>query len=167
MRLERSQGGFAPMGGNECSLTTQMLDCAAAQGGRACLEVAAVATTVFQFPRPAQPAQKPDPAKAGSGGGGGEGGLPDPCDIAQTAPLNSPQPAVVAGLNVGDVLLVELGGDAARPVLEVRTAANAIAGSLTHRGHLAVILCIEAGNAYEAVVMERSGGIVTVRIQRR
>ena len=41
-----------------------------------------------------------------------------------------------------------------------------VAGSLTHRGHVEIIDCIDAGNAYEAVVVQKSGGIVTVRVQR-
>lgn len=128
----------------------------------------------YQVPRPARPAQGAgeDGAKgttptSGGGGDGGGGGAADPCDIVQTAALNSPQPAVVATLNVGDVLNVVLGGTASRPVLEVRAASGAIAGSLTHRGHVAIIDCITAGHQYEAVVVQKSGGIVTVRVQRR
>ena len=131
----------------------------------------------YQTPRPASPGPTGDkgngggatPTGAGSGvgGGGGGGGASDPCDIVQTAALNSPQPAVVAGLNVGDVLDVMLGGTAARPVLEVRTPGGAIAGSLTHRGHVAIIDCIAAGNQYVAIVVQKSGGIVTVRVQRK
>lgn len=105
-------------------------------------------------------------AKRGGGLGGGGDGLPDRCDIAQTAALNSPQPSVVQTLSVGDVLVVVLGGTQARPILEVRTPAGVVAGSLTHRGHVDIIDCIDAGNVYEAVVVQRSGGIVTVRVQR-
>lgn len=102
----------------------------------------------------------------GRGGGGGGGGSSDPCDIVQTAALNSPKPTVVSTLNVGDVLDVVLGGSSARPILEVHTPAGSVAGSLTHRGHVEIIDCIAAGNTYEAVVVQKSGGIVTVRVQR-
>ena len=125
----------------------------------------------YQVPRPPRPGSGGD-ASAGSasGGAGNAGGVNtgvDPCDIVQTAALNSPQPAVVRGLNVGDVLDVVLGGTTARPILEVRTPAGAVAGSLTHRGHVDIIDCIAAGNQYEAVVVQKSGGIVAVRVQRR
>lgn len=128
----------------------------------------------YQVPRPAKPAQgagedgpKGTTPTSGGGGGGTGGGAPDPCDIVQTAALNSPQPAVVTSLSVGDLLSIVLGGTAARPVLEVRVASGATAGSLTHRGHVAIIDCITAGHQYEAVVVQKSGGIVTVRVQRR
>lgn len=111
------------------------------------------------------------PKSGGSGGGGGGGGgggdgSPDRCDIVQTAALNSPQPAVVGTLSVGDVLDVVLGGVPGRPVLEVHTVAGAVAGSLTHRGHVDIIDCIDAGNVYKATVVQKSGGMVTLQVQR-
>ena len=126
----------------------------------------------YQTPRPAKP-QAPEGGVAvgpvgGSGGGGGGGGPDvDACDIVQTAALNSPQPAVVGRLIVGDVLDVVLGGTVARPILEVREPSGAIAGSLTHRGHVVIVDCIAQGNSYVAVVVQKSGGMVTVRVQRR
>lgn len=127
----------------------------------------------YQAPRPAKPQVPSDGveigADDGNGGGGGGGGGPDvdACDIVQTAALNSPQPAVVGRLIVGDVLDVVLGGSTARPILEVREPSGAIAGSLTHRGHVAIIDCIAQGHTYVAVVVQKSGGMVTVRVQRR
>jgi hypothetical protein len=114
----------------------------------------------YQVPRP-----KPTPGGQGGGGGGVEG--EDPCDIVQTAALNSPQPVVVNGLSVGDILVVSIGGTPAKPILEVRTQQGLVAGSLTHRGHIAIIECISNGNQYEAIVVQKSGGMVSVRIQRR
>lgn len=106
-------------------------------------------------------------AAGGSGGtGGGAGGGEDPCAISQDAPINSPNPAVVGGLSVGDVLDVVLGGAAPRQILEVRTRAGLIAGSLTHRGHLEIVRCIGSGNVYTAEVIQKSGGAVVVRIER-
>lgn len=128
----------------------------------------------YQAPRPSRSGPGKEAGKTGppgggaaSGGTGGGGAGVDPCDIVQTAALNSPQPAVVRGLSVGDVLDVVLGGTTARPVLEVKMSGGAVAGSLTHRGHVEIINCITAGNQYEAVVVQKSGGIVTVRVQRR
>ena len=106
------------------------------------------------------------PRPGGSGGGGGGDGSPDRCDIVQTVALNSPQAAVVGALNVGDALSVAVGGTPAHPVLEVRTVAGAIAGSLTHRGHVEIIDCISKGHSYKATVVQRSGGMVTLQVQR-
>lgn len=105
------------------------------------------------------------PGKAG-GTGGGSGGKAgsDPCAIFQTAPLNSPRPTVVPTLNVGDVLDVVLNGGGVRPVLEVHAPAG-VAGSLTHTGHLQIIDCIRAGNAYVAVVVSRSGAAVDLQVR--
>lgn len=120
----------------------------------------------YQAPRPTRPNTAGSGTASSGAGGSGSAGL-DPCDIVQTAALNSPQPTVVARLNIGDALNVVLGGTSARPVLEVRDASGAVAGSLTHRGHVAIIDCINQGNSYVAVVVQKSGGMVTVRVQRR
>lgn len=100
------------------------------------------------------------------GGGGAGGGGDDPCAIVQTAPVNSPNPAAVAGLSVGDRLDVVLTGTAPRHILRVQTLAGVAVGSLTHRGHLALINCILAGNTYQAEVIQKTGGAVVVRVER-
>lgn len=100
----------------------------------------------------------------GSGAGGGEGD--DPCAIVQTAPINSPNPAAVASVAVGDTLDVVLTGTAPRHVLRVQTPTGVAVGSLTHRGHLALINCILAGNNYRAEVIQKTGGAVVVRVER-
>lgn len=101
-----------------------------------------------------------------SGGGGTGGGGDDPCAIVQTAPINSPNPAAVAGLSVGDRLDVFLTGTAPRHILKVQTLVGVTVGSLTHRGHLALINCILAGNSYQAEVIQMTGGAVVVRVER-
>lgn len=101
-----------------------------------------------------------------SGAGGGAGDGDDPCAISQDAPINSPNPSVVSGLSVGDVLDIALTGAAPRQILEVRTPAGMVAGSLTHRGHLDIVRCIGSGNVYQAEVVQKSGGAVVVRIER-
>lgn len=103
---------------------------------------------------------------SGSGGGGVGGGAVDPCAISQTAPINSPKPAVVSTISVGDVLDVVLTGVAPHRVLEVRVPGGAAAGSLTHRGHLSLVDCIDKGNTYRAEVIQRTGGAVVVRVER-
>lgn len=111
---------------------------------------------------PIGPARSP-----GDGGGeGGGGGGVDPCAIVQDAPLNSPAPTVVAGLSVGSVLDVVAAGAPPRRVLEVRTPAGTVAGSLTHVGHLQILRCIDDGNVYKAEVIQKTGGSVVVRIER-
>lgn len=104
--------------------------------------------------------------KTRTGGGTGGGGGADPCDIVQTAPLNSPQQGVVSTLNIGDSLAVVLTGSPPRQILEVHASAGRVAGSLTHRGHLQIIDCINQGHSYEAIVVALSGAFVTVRVQR-
>lgn len=107
------------------------------------------------------------PSKAGSGDGGDAGGEngPDPCDIVEIVPLNSPQPAVIATLNVGDVLAVNLNRAGPNPVLEVLAPGGQRAGALTHRNHVRIIGCIDAGRTYQAVVMSIRGGSVEVRVE--
>jgi hypothetical protein len=87
------------------------------------------------------------------------------CTSIRTAPLNSPQPAVVAGLKLNDRLYVHLDKSTARAILQVRDLTGAVAGSLTFLGHLALIDCIEQGYSYEAVVLSISGGAVQLRIE--
>ena len=100
-----------------------------------------------------------------AGGGGIGGSKGDPCDIDETAPVNSPQAAVVRSLAVGDLMDVVLTGASPRRTLQL-VAQSGIAGSLTHRGALATAKCIDAGNAYQAEVLSINGGQVIVRIAK-
>ena len=115
------------------------------------------------YPSTPPSTQKATDGGAGGGGGGGGGGA-DVCDIVETVPLNSPQPAVVATMNVGDVLGVVLVTSGPRPVLEVQRSGQR-AGALTHRNHLRLIHCITSGRSYQAVVVRKSGGAVEVRVE--
>ena len=112
---------------------------------------------------------------AGDGGGGGDGGSgggggETPGDLCvgftRKVPLNSPVPAVVKTLAVGDALDVVLVRAAAGPRLEARTASGRTAGSITFDGVAVLVRCIEAGHQYVAVIASLPGGgvcIVTVR----
>lgn len=104
------------------------------------------------------------PSAGGGGGAGGGGSSTDPCDIDEIAPVNSPQPAVIRTLSVGDRLDVQVTG-APRRILQLVAAAGVV-GSLTHRGALNIVNCIDAGNGYEAEVITINGGLITVRISR-
>ena len=103
------------------------------------------------------------PIGGGSGSGAGPTGS-DPCAIAQRAPLNSPRPAIVATISIGDILRVELNESGTRPILEVVAKAG-LAGALTHNGHIRLIDCIRQGYRYEAVVVGRTGGAVDLQVQ--
>lgn len=105
------------------------------------------------------------PTRPGTGGGGGGGGEPDPCAIVDIVPLNSPQPPVIATLSVGDVLGVNLNRAGPNPVLEVLASGGRRAGALTHRNHVRIIGCIDAGRVYQAVVHSIKGGSVEVRVE--
>lgn len=102
------------------------------------------------------------PNSGGSGLGGAAGD--DPCAIFQQAPLNSPRAAVVATLNVGDILSVVLNEAGIRPVLEVH-APTGIVGALTHNGHMLIIDCIRRGRSYVAEVISRSGPAVDLLVR--
>lgn len=106
----------------------------------------------------------PVPKKSSGVGGSGPATGGDPCAIVQQAPLNSPRPAVVSTINVGDILDVVLNAGGPRPVLEVHRQ-GAVAGSLTHTGHVAIIDCIRQGHRYVADVVSRSGGALDLLVR--
>ncbi len=106
---------------------------------------------------------RPGPIGGGSGSGAGSQGG-DPCAITQRAPLNSPRPAIVATISIGDILQVQLNESGTRPILEVVAPAGP-AGALTHNGHIRLIDCIRQGFRYEAVVVGRTGGAVDLQVQ--
>lgn len=110
----------------------------------------------------------PTPTSVKPTGGGGGDGPPqdDVCGRPHTAPLNSPKPAVVSRLSKGDILDVVLDRSSGRPIVIVRTKAGEVAGSLTHREHTILIGCVDAGNTYEATVIDKVGGSVTVHVER-
>ena len=104
------------------------------------------------------------PSSGSAGGQGGSDGS-DPCDIVQTAPLNSPQPVVVQGLKANDILDVILNTSGTRAVLEVHKNGQVV-GSLTHRGHINIINCIQQGHQYQATVTSIQGGSVQMQVER-
>jgi hypothetical protein len=88
----------------------------------------------------------------------------NPCErIAFRASLNSPQPAVIATLNVGDVLDVAL---QTVPTTAVITLFNGvIAGALTGTQVNALVNCIQNGFQYNATVVSISGGNCVVDVR--
>lgn len=94
---------------------------------------------------------------------GGDGGGIDPCALTEDTVINSPVAAVIARLNVGDVLIVEL--ERGPPVrLIVRTKGGNIAGAITSAKLPQIITCIETGVRYQALVTSIRGGAVRVRV---
>lgn len=98
----------------------------------------------------------------GPGGGGGAGD--DKCAIVERTVLNSPNAAVVGGLNVGDILEVELETQP-RSRLVAKTANGQVAGAITSTSIVVIIECIQDGSAYEAEVLAVNAGKVEVEIR--
>lgn len=102
---------------------------------------------------------------SGSGGGGsfGSGGSTGDCNIVVTVPLNSPKPAVVAGIKVNDVLDVDL--DPSQSTVVAKTKGGATAGSLTPPQLADLIDCLKKGKKYKATVLKVKNGLVEVEIR--
>lgn len=100
----------------------------------------------------------------GNGGGGGGGNGHDPCAGPWEGPINSPQSSVLGPLAVGSVLQVGVVPSGTRPILVVSYGGHS-AGSLTFRGYLDIIRCIEEhGRDFEAHLISISGGYFEVRV---
>lgn len=101
----------------------------------------------------------------GSGGGSSQ----DRCgSLVVETTLNSPVAQVIRGVKVDDVLSVEIEVSPTRvKTLVAKTASGDIAGALTPPSLITIINCIEGGFEYEAVVLEKSAGLVRVRIQAK
>lgn len=102
----------------------------------------------------------------GGGGGGGAGGGSSSCNITTAATLRSPNPAVVASLNAGDVLDVVVVSVSGVDVLQANNAAGTRAGVVDTPDEQALLDCIALGNVYIATVTRIAGGAVTVLITR-
>lgn len=107
-----------------------------------------------------------------SGGGGGDydvgpgpggPGAPGSCDTLRfRTSLVSPDPAVVASLNVGDRLtLAQEAAD--QPVLALH--GSDVAGSVAGVQLATLLRCITEGFLYEAEVVQISGGSVEVEVK--
>jgi hypothetical protein len=79
--------------------------------------------------------------------------------------LNSPVPAVVATLKVGDILQVTLSTVNSATILEAVADGGDIAGSLTPARLPQIVECIGKGFTYVAIVQEKNGGSVRVEIR--
>ena len=111
---------------------------------------------------------------SGPGGGGlsGSGDVPGPggfdCAlVSERTILNSPDPAVLAGLKVDDVLTVTLLDRSGRRLLAAVAADGRTAGSLTLPLLPRLLECMDQGFQYVAIVVEISGGRCIVHIRPR
>lgn len=94
------------------------------------------------------------------GGGGAQDGCPGP---EFTTTLSSPDPGVVADLDVGDLLDVVSVESPVRGVV-ARTLDGEVVGALT-RDILHLRNCMAEGWTYEAEVLRLAGGSVSVAIR--
>jgi hypothetical protein len=105
-----------------------------------------------------------------SGGGGGGGGWPEEpprsCeDLEFQTALSSPQAEVVAQLQEGDELRIELDtSEEARKVV-ARNGSGRVAGTITSGEFTALIRCLQEGHGYVAEVLQVNGGLIRVRIR--
>jgi len=103
---------------------------------------------------------------SGSGGGGGGGSFQSEeiaCDRLQfETTISSPNPVVIALLQVGSVLDVTVQGGATNTIVLVFQ--GTAAGGIVSPKALRVRECIAAGTIYKANVIGMRGPVVTVRI---
>lgn len=107
-------------------------------------------------------------SKRKAGGGGGSGGqtpVATPCEeLKLEAQLTSPQPAVVAALQVHEVLVVDLVSMNGRYVIQVLKDGQA-AGGLPQSEAAALRDCIRQGHKFKATVLSLNGGQVQVHVE--
>ena len=111
----------------------------------------------------------------GGGGRGNENGRrgeepPPPRDFAGCEAIRfetvlaSPEQTVVASLLLGQVLLLRLGSQQNRPVLDAVTDAGNRAGSITSMDLTQLIECLQRGHNYVAEVRDLNGGACRVLV---
>jgi hypothetical protein len=98
------------------------------------------------------------------GGGWSSGGpAASPCeDLSFLASVNSPQPAALDGLEVGDVLTVQFGPDGQSVVVFDNTV---LVGALTGPRVASLLNCMHSGFEYEAVVVAIDGGQCEIQVE--
>lgn len=102
-----------------------------------------------------------------TGGGGGGDVDDDICELLSfEAVVQSPQPAAVATLTVGEQLYVSMTGPAANVrSIEVRRSDGELVGAIVEEAPR-LIACLARRYTYVAEVLAISGGAVTVRVRR-
>ena len=103
---------------------------------------------------------------SGGGGGGGSGRDDDsPCDkLRFEAQLTSPQPAVVATLTVGDVLVIAVATMKGQVVVQALKHGK-LAGGLAGPDATRLRNCMDQDHQYTATVRAINGGQVRVLVE--
>lgn len=104
-----------------------------------------------------------DNDRGGSGGGGG----PDQTDCASLrfrTTLASPDPEVVADLDIDEVLAVGLETEGDVSIIAVRTAGGSLVGTIVSDRARRLRECLQRGQQYRAVVSEIEGAAVQVEV---
>lgn len=104
---------------------------------------------------------------SGSGGGGGsEKPTHDPCDLRFEATISGPNTDYADMLTLGTILSVRLGGPHGR-TFELITSQGYVVGSLIGLPQAGELLeCIQHGNAYQAEVVQKVSGTISVLVSR-
>ena len=97
--------------------------------------------------------------------GGSVGDRDDRCAITERTVLNSPVPDVIADLQVGDILSLELETRPRNRVV-VKTSSGQIAGGITSTRLVDIIECLQKGIRYEAQILSAKSGRVEIEIRR-
>jgi hypothetical protein len=106
----------------------------------------------------------PKPATPTSGGTGSGGS--DSCDIRFETILNSIDPLAIQNLSRGNKLTISVLNENKVPKL-IATLDGRQMGVISHPNTLEVIHCIQMGNNYVAVVLDRQGNLCRVRVERQ
>jgi len=103
---------------------------------------------------------------SGGGFGGGEGDPePSSCETLRfDAQLTSPQQAVVAILQPGDVLDIVVASMKGQTIVQVLKSGQ-LAGSLTGPDAIQLRTCIDQGHIYRATVLSVNSGQIRVRVE--
>lgn len=109
---------------------------------------------------------------SGSGGsgdvGGARAGTPGIADCARlrvVVSLSNPQPEVISGLRIQDVLSVELREQAGYPQVAILADGSRLAGVVIGHALRQLLDCLAAGFEYVAVVRSIDGGNVELLVQ--
>ncbi|WP_414828938.1 hypothetical protein [Alteromonas sp. H39] len=100
---------------------------------------------------------------SGSGGGfgsGGTGGSFDCSTLAFETHINSPLPAEIAKLSVGDILHIDLSNMNGIQVVRVTYQGNVVGGLVDQ--NIRMKQCLEQGFSFNAIVRSISGAAVKV-----
>lgn len=100
----------------------------------------------------------------GGGDGGATNGTTDCASLIFSTTLNSPNPDVISGLEIDQVLKVRRPDPTERRILAV-TEDGQTAGSITHGKQADLLRCLEEGRSFVAIVKNVAGGACEVQVR--